>query len=198
MSDGTILRIDSSMRDEGSVSRRLTDRIVERLTAEIPGARVITRDLADGVPYVDPGYIAAKGGDEQARDPETNPTYALSLALIEELRAADRIVIGLPVYNFTAPAVFKAWVDLVAMPGETFRYTADGQVGLLADRPVHVAVASGGTALGSEIDYLTPWLRHILGFMGLEDLRIVAADKLVAEGEEAVAEAERQIDRLAA
>lgn len=198
MSESTILRIDASMRRDGSVSRQLTDRIVERLTERAPGARVIVRDLAEGIPHVDPAWVAAKAGDEAARDPERNPLYALSLELIEELRAADAIVIGLPVYNFAAPAAFKAWIDLVALAGETFRYTPDGPVGLLADRPVHVAVASGGTELGSEIDFLTPWLTHMLGFIGLRDLRIVAADRLAVAGGESLAAAERQIERLAA
>ena len=198
MSESTILRIESSMRRDGSVSRRLTDRIVERLVAASPGARVVERDLADGLPYVDPAWIAAKAGDESARDPGRNPLYALSFELIEELRAADEVVIGLPVYNFSAPAVFKAWIDLIALPRETFRYTSEGPEGLLADRPVHVAIASGGTALGSEIDFLTPWLRHVLGFVGLRDVRIFAAEQVAVEGDGAIAAAERQIERLAA
>lgn len=187
----TILRIDASMRHDGSVTRRLADQMVDRLLSEDPGSRVVTRDLAKGLPQVDAAFVEAKGAEN--RDPANNPTLKTALDLIEEIRAADEIVIGLPVYNFSMPAAFKTWIDLVALPRETFRYTADGPEGLLEDRPVHVLIASGGTGLGSEIDFLTPWLRHILGFIGLEDVRFVAADKLATDPEETIAEAERKI-----
>ena len=191
----TILRIDSSMRHDGSVSRRLTDSMIERLRSEDPGLTVIERDLAEGLPAVNPDFIAAKGSDE--RDPAHNPVLAKALELIEELRAADEIVIGAPVYNFTAPGELKRWVDLVALPGETFRYSAKGPEGLLRDRPVHVLVASGGTELGSDIDFLTPWLRHVLGFLGLHDVRFIAADRLAFDADASIEAAEQEIRQAA-
>ena len=194
----TILRIDSSMRHDGSVTRALAGRLVARLTAEAPGARVVQRDLAEGVPLVDAAWIAANFTDPAERTPEQRAALALSDEMVAELRSADTLVIGLPVYNFSVPAALKAWVDLVARARETFRYTENGPEGLLKGKRALVVVASGGVPVGSEMDFATPYLRHALAFMGIADVAFIAAERVAVEPEAAIAGAEAEIDRLAA
>lgn len=106
---------------------------------------------------------------------------ALSDTLVGELKSADTIVIGTPVYNFAVPAALKAWIDLVARARETFQYTEDGPVGLLQGKKAYVIIASGGTKVGSEIDFAGNYLKHVLGFIGITDVTIVAADQLMME-----------------
>ena len=194
----TILRIDSSMRHDGSVTRALADRLVAHLTAEAPGARVIRRDLAAGVPLVDAAWIAANFTDPADRTPKQRAALALSDGMVAELRAADTLVIGLPVYNFSVPAALKAWVDLVARARETFRYTENGPEGLLKGKRALVVVASGGVPVGSDMDFATPYLRHALAFMGIEDVEFIAAERVATDAAAAIAGAEAAIDRLAA
>lgn len=193
-----ILRIDASARITGSTTRQLTDRIVARLTegaaADQP-LEVIERDLAQGLPLLDEASLQAMWTDEAQRTPEQAARLSLADGLIAELQAADAVVIGLPIYNFGVPAAFKAWIDLVARARVTFRYTANGPVGLLADRPVYVAIASGGTALGGAADFVSGWLRHVLAFLGLCDVRLIdASGQMLNAG--AVERAEAQVDAL--
>ena len=191
----TVLRIDSSARHEGSVSRGLTDRVVERLGAE----RVIVRDLdAEPVPHVSTDWAAGAYTPEADRTTEQRTALAISDALIEELEAADVVVIGLPVYNFAVPAALKAWMDQVARVGVTFRYTESGPVGLLENKRAILVVASGGTEVGSPIDFATPYARHFLGFLGITDVDVVASDRLMMDPEASNARAEADLERLAA
>jgi FMN-dependent NADH-azoreductase len=191
----TILRIDSSARRAGSVSRALTDRIVSRFAGT--GAEIVVRDLAGGMPLLDEQLIGAIRTPEADQTPEQREALALSDALIAELKAAETVVIGMPIYNFGIPSALKAWIDLVARAGVTFRYTETGPVGLLTGKRVIVAVASGGTAVGSEIDFATSYLRHILGFIGLTDVTFVAADRLAFDEEASLAAAHREVEALA-
>lgn len=182
----TLLRLDTSARHDGSVSRALADRAVAALTA--PGDRVVTRDLALGLPHLTASDLAARGaGGASAADP-----------LLDELKAADTLVISLPIYNFGVPVPLKAWVDHVARAGITFRYTETGPQGLLTGKRAVLVVASGGTRVGSPIDFATPWLRHVLGFMGITDVTVIAADALMTAPEAAQAQADAQIAALAA
>jgi FMN-dependent NADH-azoreductase len=189
-----ILRLDSSARHEGSVTRDLTRRIAETL-----GGEVTHLDLAaTPLPQVDGTWVASNFTPEDDRSPEQRAALAQSDALVAQLRAADVVVIGLPVYNFTVPAALKAWIDLVARAGVTFRYTENGPVGLLEGKRAVVAMASGGTQAGSEIDYATPYIRHMLNFMGITDVEFVTADTMMVDPEAARAKAQAQLDRLAA
>ena len=177
-----VLRVDASMRTAGSVSREVADHLIEALTAKPGGASVTVRDLAaEPLPPVSEAWIGANFTDDGERTDDQRTILAQSDALIAELQAADVIVIGVPIYNFGVPAALKAWVDLVTRARVTFRYTADGPQGLLKDKQVFLAVASGGTAVDSPIDFATPYLRHILGFIGLTDVQVVAADRLMME-----------------
>jgi FMN-dependent NADH-azoreductase len=190
----TVLRIDASARGDASFSRRLTSRIIARLAP----VRTISRDLGQGVPQVTGAWVAATQTPAEARDAGARATLDLSDRLIAELKAADTIVIGMPIYNFGMPASLKAWIDLVARSGVTFRYGEDGPIGLLEGKRAVVAVASGGTRVGSDIDFATGHLRHVLGFMGITDVELVAADALMAGSEEKVEMAQDRIEALAA
>ena len=184
-----ILKIDSSVRREGSQSRRLASLLADRL-----GGAVTTRDLADQpVPFIDEDWINANFTAEEERTPEQRARLAQSDALIAELEAADTLIIGVPVYNFAVPASLKSWIDHVARARKTFRYTESGPEGLLRGKKAYLVVASGGTAVGSEIDFATGYLKHMLGFIGIHDVTIVAADQLAVRAEESIAEAEGQI-----
>ena len=174
-----ILVIDSAASGEASVSRTLVREAVAALTAGAP-ARVIHRDLgAEPVPHLTEANLAGVRGTP-ATETE-HAARALSDALIAELRAADTIVIGAPMYNFSVATTLRSWFDHVLRAGETFRYTENGPEGLLAGKRVIVAESRGG--LYSEgpaqaIDFQEPYLRHLLGFIGLEDVTFVRAEKI--------------------
>lgn len=195
----TILHITASIRNDESVSRSLGKRLVERL-AENQGAKVVTRDLAkNDLPYIDAERFAANLAPLAERSPEQHDLAKVADELIEELQEADTIVFSVPVYNFSVPATVKAWADLVARAGTTFRYTENGPEGLLTGKKVYITAASGGTAMGSEIDFMSPWLKFFLGFLGMTDVELVAADGIMGEGgEEKIAEAHQEVEKLAA
>ena len=191
----TVLRLDSSARHDGSTSRRLTDEVVSRLRA----SRVVVRDLdAEPLPFVSGTWASGTFTPEADRAPEQRAALALSDTLVAELQAADVVVIGMPIYNFTVPASLKAWMDQVARVGVTFRYTESGPVGLLEGKRAILAVASGGTEVGSPIDFATPYAKHFLGFLGIDDVEVVASDRLMADPDASRARAEADLDRLAA
>lgn len=192
-----ILHIDASARTEGSVTRTLSQKLVDRLSG---GHRqVIRRDIGrEALPLLSEAWVGANYTPDEARTPEQVETLQLSDELIGELEAADTLVIGVPIYNFGVPAAFKAWIDLVARAGKTFKFTESGPVGLLEGKSAYVAIASGGTQSGSEIDFTTPYVRHVLGFLGIHDVQIIAADQLMMTGDSKVAAAQQEIDALAA
>ena len=168
----TVLHIDASARHQDSVSRRLSADIVAKLGA----TEVIRRDLAEPLPLLDEGWVTSTFIPPQDRTAAQAEALSFSDTIVEELQKADTIVIGTPIYNFSVPAVLKAWVDQVARAGVTFRYTENGPVGLLADKKVIVAVASGGVQIGSPADFLTPHLKVFFGFLGLQDVTFVNAE----------------------
>jgi FMN-dependent NADH-azoreductase len=191
----TALHLDTSARLEGSVTRDLTARIVRGLAP----ARVLRRDLArTPVPQIDADWVAANFTAPADRTAAQARTLALSDELVAELAAADTLVIGVPVYNFGAPAALKAWIDQVARAGLTFRYTADGPEGLLTGKRAILALASGGTRAGSDIDFATPYLRHVLGFLGITDVTVVAADRMALDGPASLEQAHAAIAGLKA
>lgn len=192
----TILRIDASARTDGSVSRDLNDRIVARFRAA-GETTLIERDLAaTDLSFLDAAWIEASGTPATKRTEDHLAALAASDALIDELRSADILLIGLPIYNFGIPAALKAWIDLVARAGVTFAYTAEGPRGLLTGKRAIVTVASGGTETGSEIDFATGYLRHVLGFIGIDDVLFVSADRLALDAEATLAKAHSAIEAL--
>lgn len=189
----TILQIDASARVQGSTTRQLTAKIAARF-----GGKVTHRDLSDAIPQIDETWITANFTPADQRTKAQAAALALSDRLIAEIMAADVLVIGVPVYNFGVPAALKALIDQIARAGVTFKYSETGPKGLLSGKRAVLAVASGGTKVGSEIDFATGYLRHILGFIGITDVRIIAADALMADAEAALAKANKAIETLAA
>lgn len=195
-----ILYITASIRsDSDSVSRGLGQRIVDGLAAKT-GASVTTRDLAaNDLPYVSAERFAANLTPAAVRTPEQADLAAIADTLIAELQAADTIVIAAPVYNFGPPATLKAWADLVARAGTTFQYTANGPEGLLKGKKAYLAIASGGTPMGADYDFMSRWLTFFLGFLGITDVAIVAADGIMGvDGEAKIAAAQEAALQLAA
>lgn len=189
-----ILRIDASLRHTDSITRDLLDRIAARF----PNANVTTRDLSGGLPLIDETWIGANFTPAEARNDAQNTALAFSDSLIEEVKSADTLLLGLPIYNFTVPTGFKAWIDQIARVGQTFHYTDTGPVGLLTGKRAIVAIGSGGTKAGSDIDFATGYIRHILGFVGITDVTFITADALMADADAALATAHSQIAALAA
>ncbi len=189
-----ILRIDASARHEGSVSRDLADAVIARFD----GATVTTRDLADGLPLINDTWVNANFTPETDRTAVQSSELALSDSLIAEVQAADTLVIGVPIYNFGVPAALKAWIDQIARAGVTFRYTENGPVGLLDGKRAILVLASGGTQIGSDIDFASGFLKHILGFIGITDIEIIAADQLMAGAEDKLKSAQDNIAQLSA
>jgi FMN-dependent NADH-azoreductase len=175
----SILVIDSAASGEASVSRALVREAVDALTGHEP-SRVVYRDLdADPVPHLTESTLAGVRGVPQTDSEQA--ARALSDQLIAELRAADVIVIGAPMYNFSIPTTLRAWFDHVLRAGETFSYSEAGPKGLLSGKRVIVVESRGG--LYSEgpaqaIDFQEPYLRHLLGFIGLTDVTFVHAEKI--------------------
>ena len=195
-----ILYITASIRsDAESVSRGLGQSIVDGLAAK-SGASVTTRDLAaNDLPYVSAERFAANLTPAADRTPEQAELAAIADTLIAELQAADTIVIATPVYNFGPPATLKAWADLVARAGTTFQYTANGPEGLLKGKKAYLAIATGGTPVGSDVDFMSRWLTFFLGFLGITDVEMVAADGIMgADGEAKIAAAKDAALKLAA
>lgn len=192
-----ILHVTASIRGDDSVSRKLGNRLVEQLQ-DRTGAKVTLRNLArNDLPLINADRFAANLTPLAERGEQARQLAAIGDDLIAELEAADTLVLSLPVYNFTMPSTLKAWADLVARAGTTFRYTENGSQGLLTGKKAYALIASGGTPIGSEIDFLTPWLRHFLGFLGITDLEIIAADGISGvDGEEKIAAAFDAIDAL--
>ncbi len=188
-----ILRIDASMRHTGSVTRALTDKLVARLRAANPASEVVHRDLADGVPMVDEAWIGANFTDPAERDDAQRAALAGSDRLVAEIKQADTLVIGLPIYNFGVPAAFKAWIDMIARARETFRYTEAGPEGLMTGKRALIVVASGGVPVGSAADFATPYVRHVLAFIGITEVEFISAAELNAN-----ADTEARIEELAA
>ncbi|MBA4042965.1 MAG: FMN-dependent NADH-azoreductase, partial [Erythrobacter sp.] len=163
-----ILYITASIRsDSDSVSRGLGQRLVDGLAAR-DGASVTVRDLAaNDLPFITSAIFGANLTAPADRTPEQADLAAIADTLIAELQAADTIVIATPIYNFGPPSTLKAWADLVARAGTTFRYTATGPEGLLTGKKAYLAVASGGTPVGSDADFMSRWLTFFLGFLGI-------------------------------
>ncbi len=140
-------------------------------------ASVQTRDLLDPIPHLDETWLNANVTPEDDRSAVQCQALAVSDTLIAEVKAADTLVIGLPVYNFGVPSALKAWIDQVCRAGLTFTYSENGPVGLLKDKRAIVFYVSGGTMMGSDIDFASGYLRHILGFIGITDVQMVTADQ---------------------
>jgi FMN-dependent NADH-azoreductase len=194
----TLLIVNSSARSN-SVSRRLTRHFAEQWRHGNPGGRTIERDLsAEPLSFIDEAWIQAIYTLPAQRTPEQQQILAMSDALIDEILAADVILLGVPMYNFSIPASLKAWIDLIVRAGRTFKYGDTGPKGLVpADKKVLAIVTRGGAyGEGSPADFQVPYLRHMLGFIGLIDVTVIEADRQSAGGDVAQLSIERATGQL--
>ncbi|WP_305072628.1 FMN-dependent NADH-azoreductase [Propionivibrio sp.] len=191
-----ILQINSSAR-QGANSTRVADAIVARLTASQPSANVVLRNLAtEPHPVLDEAALGALFTPADQRTPEQAARVALDDALIAEVQAADVIVLGVPMYNLGVPVQLKTWIDAIARAGVTFRYTENGPEGLLKGKKVYVALARGGRYRDTPFDTQVPYLRTVLGFLGIADVSFIYAEGLNMgpdAAEQGFAEAEADI-----
>ena len=196
----TLLQIRSSIFSNDGQSSRLAERFVARWRASNPGGKVIVRDLAkEPVPHLDAARFGAFLAKPEERTPAQQAVVDYSAALIGELKRADVVVLGLPMYNFGVPSMLKSYFDHVARVGETFKYTEKGPVGLLTGKKVYVFAARGGMYAGTPNDTQTPFIRIFLSFLGMSDIEFVYAEGLAiseASKQQTLARAEAVIDAL--
>ena len=190
----TVLRIDASATPATSTSRQLADAAIARLAP----SRVIARDLTSPLPLLDATWVSANVTKADQRDASQKEALALSDTLVAELKAADTIVISTPIYNFSVPAALKAWIDLVARAGVTFSYTENGPKGLLDGKRAILVVSSGGTEVEGPMDFATGYLKHVMGFIGIHDVEVVAAARMAVDPDAALKAANDKIGTLAA
>ncbi len=180
-----ILRLNAGANHADSVSRPLATALVDGLGAKGP-IEVTTVELSEGLPFVDAAWIAGE-----------STAAAATEAFIAQLEAADVLVIAAPIYNFSVPAALKAWIDQIAKAGRTFAYVGPGQVeGLLKNKKAYVVITAGGVKLGSPWDFASPYLRHVLGFIGITDVEFIDASALALDPEQSVRGAHAQIATL--
>lgn len=191
-----VLEISASGRVNGSASRALTKDLIAALSDRYGNVETVRRDLASGMPFVDEGWIEANFTPEDTRTTLQREALAYSDVLVNELKNADVVVIGVPVYNFSIPAALKAWIDMISRARLTFRYTENGPRGLLEGKKAYLVVATGGVPVGSPMDFATPYLQHALAFIGITDVEIIAADKLNSQREETMDAARARIAEL--
>jgi len=190
-----IYQIDSSARKEGSTSRALAKKLLNKIKK--PEDEVIYRDLDDEMVFVT--GLTESGMNIDAKDQNENhkKMFELSDQLVKELKESDVIIISAPIYNYGPPATLKAWSDLAARVGETFRFKPNGRrEGLLKNKKAYLVITSGGTKLNSSQDFLTPWLKFILNFFGIEKVEIICADQMALNYEKSIKEAEKQIANI--
>jgi len=196
----TLLQLNSSLQSENGQSTRLATEFVARWQERNPGATIIVRDLnRDPVPHLTAERFQAFITRPERRTAEQQAGVAYSDALIDELKRADVIVLGLPMYNFDVPSTLKAYFDHIARAGVTFRYTGNGPVGLLSGKKVHVFATRGGNYAGTASDTQTAYVRTFLGLLGITDVNFVYAEGLAisdAIREAALGQARQAIERL--
>lgn len=196
----TLLHLNVSPRTGDSHSRRAGDWLRARLGAHDGALTVIERDLAaDPLPPIGADFTAATMAMAAGQGAADAPAFALSELLIAELEAADIVLLATPMHNFTVPAALKTWIDLVVRPGRTFRSTREGKVGLVADRPVLAVVACGGPfhdGPGSQQDFFTPYLKYVLGTIGLQSVDVLRLDNM-NRGTDHVARSMQQLEAWA-
>lgn len=189
-----VLKIDASSRYHGSVTRQLANDFITQLQNQQEAVVIQQRDVvSDDLGFLDADWVNASFTPVDQRSEAQLAVLTQSDQLVNELQEADVIVIGTPMYNFSIPAALKAWIDLVARAGVTFRYTESGPVGLLKNKKAYVVLASGGTSIGSEFDYASGYLRHVLGFLGIHDVELISAERMNFDNEESKQQAHQKI-----
>lgn len=195
-----ILQINGAARSNGANSTKLADSITTRLKSKHPQATVEVRDLAAKPhPVLDEAALGALFTPADQRTPEQAARVALDDALIAQVQSADVIVLGVPMYNFGIPVQLKTWIDAIARAGVTFQYTANGPEGLIKGKKVYLALARGGMYRDTPNDSQVPYLKTVLGFLGMTDVECVYAEGLAMGAEGAIqsfAKAEETLDTM--
>ena len=187
-----IYQIDSSARKEGSTSRALAKKLLKKIKR--PEDEVVYRDLNDEMVFVSGLTESGMNIDEKDQNENHKKMFELSNQLVKELKESDVIIISAPIYNYGPPATLKAWSDLVARVGETFKFKPNGRrEGLLRNTRAYLVITSGGTKLNGKEDFLTPWLKFILNFFGIEKIDTISADQMALDYDKSIIDAEAQI-----
>ena len=190
-----IYQIDSSARKEGSTSRALAKKLLDKIKK--PEDIITYRDLDDEMVFVSGLTESGMKIDKKDQTEYHKKMFKLSDTLVKELKENDVIIISAPIYNYGPPATLKAWSDLAARVGETFRFKQNGRrEGLLKNKRAYLVITSGGTKLNSKEDFLTPWLKFILNFFGIEKIDTINADQMALDYEKSIRDAENQIENL--
>jgi FMN-dependent NADH-azoreductase len=197
-----ILIVEASPRGAASASRALTLSLIERLKEQYPSARFINRDLVrDNLPALDAPTVKGIFTKDPAEALALKEALRLSDQLTDELLASDTVVIATPMWNFAIPSSLKAWIDLIVRPGKTFNYAGSGVIGLAKDKKAILVLASGGVFTEGEWaswDFVEPYLRRILGFIGIDDVQTVRAEgmNIPPLAEQGVPKGEKAVERL--
>ena len=187
-----IYQIDSSARKEGSTSRALAKKLLDKIKK--PEDEVVYRDLDDEMVFVSGLTESGMKIDKKDQTEHHKKMFELSDTLVRELKESDIVIISAPIYNYGPPATLKAWSDLVARIGETFKFKENGRrEGLLRNKRAYLVITSGGTKLNGKEDFLTPWLKFILNFFGIEKIDTISADQMALDYEKSIKDAENQI-----
>lgn len=189
-----ILFYKTSPKNEGSISTELGEYLVNRLSKE--GNTNVSKRQLDQVPFINQQIINGLYINDNEKTLEQLEAFKISDAIVKDVHENDTIIISTPIYNFAAPAVLKAWADLVARLNKTFQYTDNGPVGLLKNKKAYIVVSSGGTKIGSEIDFFTPWMRFFLNFIGIKDVTFISADQLMSDDGSKIIQAKSQVNEL--
>ena len=190
-----IYQIDSSARKEGSTSRALAKKLLDKIKK--PEDQVVYRDLDDEMVFVSGLTESGMKIEKKDQTEHHKKMFELSDTLVKELKESDIIIISAPIYNYGPSATLKAWSDLAARVGETFRFKPNGRrEGLLKNKRAYLVITSGGTKLNSSEDFLTPWLKFILNFFGIEKIDIICADQMALDYEKSIKDAEKQIENI--
>ena len=190
-----IYQIDSSARKEGSTSRALAKKLLDKIKK--PEDEIIYRDLDDEMLFVSGLTESGMKIEKKDQTEHHKKMFELSDTLVKELKESDIVIISAPIYNYGPPATLKAWSDLVARVGETFKFKENGRrEGLLRNKRAYLVITSGGTKLNSKEDFLTPWLKFILNFFGIDKIDTISADQMALDYEKSIKEAEEQIANI--
>jgi FMN-dependent NADH-azoreductase len=190
----TVLHINSSARLDDSNTRIIGQYLVDAL-----GEQVVSRDLAQQpLPPISAEDLIAVHSSSNSQRASLQRQLALSDQLIEELKDAQTLVLGAPMYNFGIPASLKQWIDAICRAGVSFKYTEQGPVGLLNVRRAFIITATGGTAIGSEMDFSSRYLEHICRFLGIPEVFHIDVSGSKGTPEQVIAQSKRQIDALLA
>ncbi len=190
-----IYQIDSSARKEGSTSRALAKKLLNKIKS--PEDEIIYRDLNEEMVFVSGLTESGMNIEKKDQTDHHKKMFELSDQLVKELKDSDIIIISAPIYNYGPPATLKAWSDLAARVGETFKFKPNGRrEGLLKNKKAYLVITSGGTKLNSKEDFLTPWLKFILNFFGIEKIDTINADQMALDYDKSIKEAEEQIEKI--